>query len=332
MASHITIFRITINSKKRLSINIEEPGGSRQFSADFGYSDALVQQIATFQQKARQKNPTDLSSEDIRQLGEQLFQAIFDKNLQMVFEELHKKVQASNGLLRVELDIDEEYLPQVAAIPWEFMRPKNGTAVLLCASPYLILSRRPRLHMSPPQIKLSKEDKIRILLVASYPGSDQNAVLGPVLHQPVYDALKKLADAPKSNIELYFSDNAQLKELDHLLKVHKPHVFHFIGTAVYTSQPVAKKEVSLPSPQKMTFLARRSGSMPATLAACLAKITRRPAWCCCKRVKGRGCRNPALLPALLLTSCSKTSRQWWGCNTLSPTIRPLSLPKPFTMN
>ncbi|MCP4421290.1 MAG: CHAT domain-containing protein [Chloroflexi bacterium] len=229
MASHLTIFRITINSKKRLSINIEEPDGSRQFSTDFGYSDLLLQKIGDFQQKARQKNPTDLSGDDIRQLGEQLFQAIFDKNLQTTFETLYKKVQASGGLLRVELDIDEEYLPQVAAFPWEFMRPKSGTAVLLSASPHLILSRRPRFHMRAPRVALAKNDKIRILLVASYPGSNQNAELGTVLYQPIHDALKKLADAPNSPIELFFSDNARAKELDRLLKVHKPHVFHFIG-------------------------------------------------------------------------------------------------------
>ena len=229
MASHLYIFRITINSKKRLSINIEEPNGSRQFSADFGYSDALLQQITSFQQKAQQKNPADLTGDDIRQLGEQLFQAVFNKNLQAKFEELYKEVQANNGLLRVELDIDEEYLPQVAAFPWEFMRPKSGAAVLLSASPHLVLSRRPRFHMRAPRLELGQDDKIRILLVASYPGSSQTSELGPVLYQPVYDALKKLADAPNSHIELIFTDNAQAKELDRLLKVHKPHVFHFAG-------------------------------------------------------------------------------------------------------
>ena len=229
MASHLTIFRITINSKDRLSINIEEPDGSRQFSADFGYSEALVQQIAAFQQKARQQNPADLSSDEVRLLGEQLFQAIFDKQLQGEFEKLYQKVLANDDLLRVELDIDEEYLPQVAAFPWEFMRPKSGTAVLLSASPHLILSRRPRLHMAAPRLELQKDDKIRILLVASYPGTRQNAELGPVIYQPVQDALHVLANAPNSKIELFFSDNAQQKELDRLLKAHRPHVFHFIG-------------------------------------------------------------------------------------------------------
>ena len=229
MASHLYIFRITINSKERLSINIEEPNGSRQFSADFGYSEALVQKIADFQKKAREQKPTDLSDEDVRQLGEQLFAAIFDKQLQGEFEKLYKKVVADKDLLRIELDIDEEYLPQVAAFPWEFMRPKTGTAVLLSASPHLILSRRPRLHMAAPRLALAKEDKIRVLLVVSYPGDRLDAELGPVLYQPVHDALQKLHDAPDSQIEFFFSKNAQAKELDRLLKAHKPHIFHFIG-------------------------------------------------------------------------------------------------------
>lgn len=229
MASHLYIFRITINSKERLSINIEEPNGSRQFSADFRCSDELVQQIAAFQQKARQKNPADLSGDDIRRLGENLFEAIFDKQLQGEFEKLYQKVLADNDLLRVELDIDEEYLPQVAAFPWEFMRPKTGTAVLLSASPHLILSRRPRLHMAAPRLELGNDDNLRILLVVSYPGTRQDAELGPVLYQPVYDALKKLADAPDNPVELFFTNNARAKELDRLLKTHKPHVFHFIG-------------------------------------------------------------------------------------------------------
>jgi hypothetical protein len=229
MASHLYIFRITINSKERLSINIEEPNGSRQFSADFGYSEALVQKIADFQQKARQQNPADLSGDDVRQLGEQLFEAIFDKQLQGEFERLYKKVVAGKDLLRIELDIDEEYLPQVAAFPWEFMRPKTGTAVLLSASPHLILSRRPRLHMSAPRLELGQEDKIRILLVVSYPEDRPDAELGPVLYQPIHDALQELNDAPDSRIELFFSKNAQTQELDRLLKAHKPHIFHFIG-------------------------------------------------------------------------------------------------------
>ncbi|MCB8924022.1 MAG: CHAT domain-containing protein [Ardenticatenaceae bacterium] len=229
MASHLYIFRITINSKKRLSINIEEPTGSRQFSVDFGYNDELVNRITQFQLKARQKHPVDLSSDDIRELGEHLFEAIFDKQLQAEFEHLYKKVLADDDLLRIELDIDEEYLPQVAAFPWEFMRPPKGTALLLSASPHLILSRRPRLHIAAPRLQLEKDDKIRILLVVSYPGSRADAELGAVVYQPILDALNEMADAGNSSIELIFTDNAQPKELDHLLKAHKPHVFHFIG-------------------------------------------------------------------------------------------------------
>lgn len=141
MASYLYILRFYINNKERLRYQIEGPNGIEELSqfGDFGYTNELIQQIAEFQIKAREKYPEDLRSSDIRHLGEHLFEAIFEKSLQEKFEDLYRKVLEEDNLLRIELHIDDK-VPQIAAIPWEFMRSKE-LSLLLSASPHLILSR-----------------------------------------------------------------------------------------------------------------------------------------------------------------------------------------------
>jgi hypothetical protein len=57
-----------------------------------------------------------------RQLGEVLFEILFDDALRQDFVNFyHQVVQQEQELLRVELDIDERKMPEVAALPWEFL-------------------------------------------------------------------------------------------------------------------------------------------------------------------------------------------------------------------
>ena len=62
------------------------------------------------------------NSKQARVLGEALFDTLFDNTLCQDFVNFHfQVVQQERQLLRVELDIDERGMPEIAALPWEFM-------------------------------------------------------------------------------------------------------------------------------------------------------------------------------------------------------------------
>lgn len=229
MASYLYILRFYINNKERLRYQIEGPNGIEELSqfGDFGYTNELIQQIAEFQIKAREKYPEDLRSSDIRHLGEHLFEAIFEKSLQEKFEDLYRKVLEEDNLLRIELHIDDK-VPQIAAIPWEFMRSKE-LSLLLSASPHLILSRSFQPSSLTQHTKLKNNEKIRVLVVVSNPSEYRGEKLQIVHYQPTYDALLQLVAEPNSMIDVRFTKNARFKEMKDLLQEYKPHIFHFIG-------------------------------------------------------------------------------------------------------
>ena len=80
------------------------------------------------------------------ELGEVLFEILFDDVLRQDFANFyHQVVQEEKQLLRVELDIDETLMPEVAALPWEFMclpQKANLGEVRLGTDPNIVFSRR----------------------------------------------------------------------------------------------------------------------------------------------------------------------------------------------
>ncbi|MBJ7295162.1 MAG: CHAT domain-containing protein [Dolichospermum sp.] len=163
-----------------------------------------------------------------RILGEILFEVLFDNTLRQNFVDFHfQVVQQEEQFLRVELDIDEQRMPELAALPWEFMylpATANSGEIWLSTDPNLVFSRRRAQWNPAPPIQLEPGEKLRIALAIAAPQD-----LGEVEYKTVQTALETLAKEQSERIELLPIVNpATPKDIDSLLE-KQPHIFHFIG-------------------------------------------------------------------------------------------------------
>ena len=112
-------------------------------------------------------------SNQARLLGEILFDVLFDDELRPDFVSFYYQVvQQEKQLLRVELDIDEQGMTDVAALPWEFMclpAKANLGAIWVGTVPDLVLSRQRSQWIPARPIQLEENEKLRIALVVSAP-------------------------------------------------------------------------------------------------------------------------------------------------------------------
>ncbi|NQE37809.1 CHAT domain-containing protein [Microcoleus asticus] len=163
-----------------------------------------------------------------RAIGEVLFEILFDDRLLHDFVDFyHRVVQQEKQLLRVELDINEQGMPEIAALPWEFMcvpaRAHLGT-IWLGTVTDLVFSRRRSQWIPATPIQLQKDEKLRMALAISAPQD-----LSPVAYEPVQEALEKLAIELADRVELLpILKSANPETVDAVL-AKKPHIFHFIG-------------------------------------------------------------------------------------------------------
>ncbi|HEY9819801.1 MAG TPA: CHAT domain-containing protein, partial [Candidatus Sericytochromatia bacterium] len=168
------------------------------------------------------------NSQNARKLGEVLFEAIFDDVLCQEFLNFYQEaVRDKKQLLRIELDVDEQTRPDLAALPWEFMclpaRANLGDR-WLGTDPSLVFSRRRALPYPAEPIQLKEGEKLRIALAIAAPKD-----LGIVQYEEVQEALASLAKEQAERIELLPIVNpATPSAIDNLLE-QQPHIFHFIG-------------------------------------------------------------------------------------------------------
>ncbi|MDE5099379.1 MAG: CHAT domain-containing protein, partial [Trichodesmium sp. St16_bin4-tuft] len=182
----------------------------------------------------------ELNAEQTSQLGEALFNSLFDSRLCQDFINFYfEVVQKKKQKLRIELDIDEKEMPEFAALPWEFLcipEEVNQGTIWLGTDPNLIFSRRRALWNSAKTIQLEQDEKLRIALAISAPENE-----GPVEYAEVQEYLEELAKEQSERIELLPIINpATTTKIDRLLE-KKPHIFHFIGHGRFEDE--AEKKV-----------------------------------------------------------------------------------------
>lgn len=222
-------YRISVANYDRVQVqkwndknqSLGEPSGI------FRYQDKLAEITPML---ATARNNELKSPSQTRAIGEVLFEILFDDRLLQDFVNFyHLVVQQEKQLLRVELDIDEQGMPEIAALPWEFMcvptRAKLGT-IWLGTVPDLAFSRRRSQWIPATPIQLQKDEKLRIALAISAP---QDPDLSSVAYEPVQEALEKLALELADRVELLpILKSANPETVDAVL-AKKPHIFHFIG-------------------------------------------------------------------------------------------------------
>ncbi|NEO89619.1 MAG: CHAT domain-containing protein [Moorea sp. SIO3G5] len=186
--------------------------------------DEFPEQVKALLKSAQNDELND--SGKVRVLGEALFDVLFDDVLRQDFVDFYNRVvHQDDRLLRVELEIDAQSLPDIAALPWEFIclpqRANSGT-IWLATAPNLIFYRRSSQWQPPRSIQLEENEKLRIALVVSAPQDGS-----PVVYEKVQVALQKLAQ--KDRIELLPTVNPANPEAIDAILAKEPHIFHFIG-------------------------------------------------------------------------------------------------------
>ena len=226
MSKKYYTYRISLNNNQR--VQIEKIDDISQYiqlpPRDFCYQEK--------QKKIKQlleiANNSKLDKKQCRQLGELLFNSLFDPVLCQDFLNFHfQVVQEKEQLLRIELDIDEQEMPEVAALPWEFLcvpESANQGTVWLATDPNLVFSRRRALWNPAKPIQLAQGEKLRIALAIAAPKNLEN-----VEYAEVQEYLEALAEEQSEEIELLPIVNPATPTAINELLEQKPHIFHFIG-------------------------------------------------------------------------------------------------------
>ena len=221
-------YRIVIESREIVKGQKRNPKNETpsELCGSLTYNDESKARIQQLCDDARDNKLEAL--DNVRALGENLFRALFNDVLSHDFFTYYENTKQTGALLRVELDVDERTLPDLAALPWEFMRVprsnKNYSNVWIGTEPNLIFSRRRTLWRSPEPIQLQVDERLRIALVVAAPEK-----LGTVKYEEVWENLKNLEKEPDSRVELSMIKQATAKEIDRILDEQKPHIFHLIG-------------------------------------------------------------------------------------------------------
>jgi formylglycine-generating enzyme required for sulfatase activity len=220
-------YQIQVANKERVQVekwnSLHQPLGEP--SGAFRYV-AKLNELTPLLSSALNNELNDSSR--VRTLGETLFDILFDDVLRQDFVRFYEQVvHQDKQLLRIELDIDEQGMSEVAALPWEFMclpeRANLGT-IWLSTAPEVVFSRRRSQYFAAQPIQLQKNEKLRIaLVVASPPG------LPEVAYEPIEEALETLAQDKAELVELLpVLHSAGLESIDEMLS-QRPHIVHFMG-------------------------------------------------------------------------------------------------------
>ena len=227
MAKTYSTYHIRVANRDRVQVEKwdAQHQDQGQPSGAFRYQEKLVE-IAPLLQAASNNELND--STLARSLGEALFDVLFDDGLRQDFVSFYNQVvHQEKQLLRVELDINEQGMPEIAALPWEFMcvpaRANLGT-IWIGTLPDLVFSRRRSQWIAAQPIQLEPDEKLRIALLISAPPN-----LPSVAYEPIQAALEKLAVEQQNRVELLpIVSSANPEAIDTILS-KDPHIFHFIG-------------------------------------------------------------------------------------------------------
>jgi hypothetical protein len=167
------------------------------------------------------------NGEKIKALGEILFSILFEQALQIDFVTFYNQARQEKKILRIELDIDEKNLPDIAALPWEFMRLPQGAnlgTIWVGTAPDISLTRKRSQWLPAQPIQLVAEEKLRIGLVVSTPEG-----LGKVDSQTLEKSLQELAVNNPNLVEILPTTAGNPEAINELLERRKPHILHFIA-------------------------------------------------------------------------------------------------------
>ncbi len=219
-------YRIAITQSDRVHVQkrdpqarlLGEPTGVLNFTGEF------KARVQAWQERASMGR---LSAQEQKALSMALGEVLFDHRLQDDFYAFYEQVRDKEEYMRLELDIDEQALPELAALPWESMclaTNEQREQLYPGAVPRIALVRHRALWYTAPSFALTRKEPLRIALAVAAP---RNA--GPVLYQSIQESLEAIArDHPDRFLLLDIAHAATIEHIDNLL-AQKPHILHIIA-------------------------------------------------------------------------------------------------------
>jgi CHAT domain len=168
---------------------------------------------------------TATSGGDLKVLGRHLYALLFTDRLGAFLDAELAGVHKGERL-RLQLQFHNA-AAELAAYPWEFLY--HPTRMWFFATSVdLVLYRYLAINVERSESVIDEGHALRLLVVVSKPEG-----LGPVLEQPVLEAIEKVAEDHPVAIEV--ADVATVENILEKLDDVSPHVVHFIGHGRYNS-------------------------------------------------------------------------------------------------
>ncbi len=152
-----------------------------------------------------------LTGSEAANLGELLFEALFDDRLRYDFFSFYEQSRNDGRILRIELDVDQLTLPQIAALPWEFLRIASDSdfgTMTLSTVPDMVFSRRRSHWRTLSSFQLEPLEYLRVVLAVAAPEG-----LGPVQFDKVKSAIEESARTEPVEFST-FIEHANRKKID----------------------------------------------------------------------------------------------------------------------
>ena len=224
-------YRVHITDSTYVRVEKKAPDGRElgRPHGKLGFSTAVKDQLTHLQSAFLDEAITpDSSAASARTMGELLFSILFDERLSTDFLSFFHDVKSDSqgARLRLEISVDDAVLPEIAALPWEFLSvPINLRQGVLWLStmPDIILSRWRNYGDPPTSVELRDGEKLRIGMIIAAPTD-----LGAVQYEHVWKQLQAIVLGWESVELLPLVEYGSRQTLDELLEL-KPHIVHFIG-------------------------------------------------------------------------------------------------------
>lgn len=178
------------------------------------------------------------SRTELEVLGRILFDTLFRGEVLSFFKAKFNDAKKVRSRLRIQLRFDAK-AADLAKLPWEYLYYySSGKGFFLSNHVDLVLSRY--IPTDDDRLPLDPEERpLRILVVVSQPTD-----LGPVIAEPVIEAIQKLAGvSEKPLITIERCDKPSVAKFLKALET-KPHVLHFIGHGRF-NQHLKQGEIAL---------------------------------------------------------------------------------------
>ncbi|MCK5917469.1 MAG: CHAT domain-containing protein [Cocleimonas sp.] len=213
---------------------IASPHGEARNHFDFPFEQLEIDQIVNDFSQTRSfilnekgadsdnSKPTSHSiANKIRQFGETLFNAVFQKSIGETYRE--SKITADNKKagLRIRLRFPEN--PELINIPWEFLFD-HRTHSFLTLSGNTSIVRYMELSIGAKSMQI--KPPLRVLVIISDP-KDYPALNVAKERDNIQQALTPLEQ--RQRIELEIIEHATLRKITESISKHNCHIIHFIG-------------------------------------------------------------------------------------------------------